>query len=892
MTLVDRPDALAALGVLQHLEARELAVGEIGKLLETEDVIARLKSKLDIGTAGLRLDPDRVEKAELDQEMTEALEEMWRQVEGTIQAPGNRGLRLELGGAAPERLAELVRKLEPATGADSLVVVRPSKRRSRSWRWPLRIGLLVDLESEPLRLALQAYGHQQLIEVVDMENRGDRCDLMMLPDPGWIEATTDRDFSVGFVVVFVQDTTDLRAELADRVAELIDTAAVAIVPQPDALEPFLQQFLDELSHNFTPDIALSHANWDRRGQLVLADPSFLDTATVTGSLAGVQAEFETAAAERRMSEGDFHHVLDELEGLNEQLSDIGFLSEGGGASATAEAAERLGPALRSIRETASEESDARRFLQAQVFLKAASSFVQRKRSFEAGEDHDIRVRIGPSSLDWVQVEREFPDHLLPDDERTHQLTVLLVAPSLFPDAMSQTVELPKNGPSRNARFEVTVPNGLDSIEATVIVYHRGNHLQTGYLSGPVTVGEEGPKATGIDFDHGQASDADLDLGSDPDVAFHKDRTQLVIHRPGHDDRTPSLAGIDKRFAKIREELFKAAQGVYQLDSDLSSGPGLKLLRMLAAQGEFIRRQLFGDDRLEEVRRVQVVSPYSADFFPVEYLYDRHPPKKDAELCPQFVAAADSDGQCPECPAKDDGSFVCPFGFWGLNRVIERQVRPRDLAGGSPPEPQIEEDLLPAVNGVVLAASNEVNGDNENEVSEMLAALGDITGDRAYLAHNWGEWRDLTEDHYPVLLVALPHNVDTELGFQALQIGKDQDLAINEIGTDYKPPRESVILLLGCNTAAAEVDYEDFVAGLRSAGAAVVVGTTTYVLGMQAAPVAREFVRRFWSRTGSEVQPMGEVLRSVRTRMVRDGNPLALAVAAYGGADWRLAPKGD
>jgi len=36
--------------------------------------------------------------------------------------------------------------------------------------------------------------------------------------------------------------------------------------------------------------------------------------------------------------------------------------------------------------------------------------------------------------------------------------------------------------------------------------------------------------------------------------------------------------------------------------------------------------------------------------------------------------------------------------------------------------------------------------------------------------------------------------------------------------------------------------------------------------------------------------MGEVLRSVRTRMVRGGNPLALAVAAYGGADWRLAPK--
>ena len=325
MTLIDRPDALAAMGVLQHLEARDIAVDEIGKLLEGGDLVARLKEKLDIGTARLRLDPDRVENTELDQEVTEALEEMWRQVEGTIKAPGNRGLRLELGGAAPERLAELVRKLEHATGADSLVVVRPSKRGRRSWRWPLRIGLLVDLESELLRHGLQAYGHQNLIELVDMENWGDRCDLMMLPNRDRIEVATDREFSAGFVVVFVDGSMDSRAELAARVAELIDTAAVAIVPQPDTLEAFLQEFLDELSHNFTPDIALSHANWHRRGQLVLADPSFLDTATVTGSLAGVQAEFETATAERRMSEGEFHDALDELEGLNQQLSDIGFL---------------------------------------------------------------------------------------------------------------------------------------------------------------------------------------------------------------------------------------------------------------------------------------------------------------------------------------------------------------------------------------------------------------------------------------------------------------------------------------------------------------------------------------------------------------------------------------
>jgi hypothetical protein len=192
--------------------------------------------------------------------------------------------------------------------------------------------------------------------------------------------------------------------------------------------------------------------------------------------------------------------------------------------------------------------------------------------------------------------------------------------------------------------------------------------------------------------------------------------------------------------------------------------------------------------------------------------------------------------------------------------------------------------------VVLAASDHVNDENPNEVTETLAALNEITDARSYLASDWQQWRQLSSEHQPVLLVALPHNVDNELGFQALQISADRELALNEIGTDYRPPPESVILLLGCNTAAAVVEYEDFIAGLRGAGAAVVVGTITYVLGMQAAPLAREFVRQFWSLGADQAVPLGEVVRAVRTRMVRDGNPLALAMTAFGGADWRLAPK--
>jgi hypothetical protein len=539
-----------------------------------------------------------------------------------------------------------------------------------------------------------------------------------------------------------------------------------------------------------------------------------------------------------------------------------------------------------------EPAKAPRFLQVDVFLSEDGALTRRTRSFERDRSHEIQVLYAPPDAGRIQLDEALPDHLLPPEEEKHELTVLLVADALFDGVLSQTIELPKTGPSEVAKFSVRVPGDVDAVELMVIVLHRGTHIQSGYLNGPATEGEHDPRASGFVFRKGQMSAADRDHGDRPELTFYKDGRQLVIHRQGHPDRTPSMAGMDKRMGKIRDALFDGAHGVYQLDSGLSSGPGLKLLRLLAAQGEYMRRKLFGDDTLDEVRRLQVVSPYSADFFPVEYLYDRHPPDPDAELCPTFASSTGAGNTCEGCTAPDDGSIVCPLGFWGLNRVIERQVRPIDLDGDSPPEPSRERDLLPAVNGVVLAASNHVNDEDPDEVSDTLAALNEITGTRSYLAQDWEQWQQLTREHHPVLLVALPHNVDNDLGFQALQISADQELALNEIGTEYRPPAESVILLLGCNTAAAAVEYEDFIAGLRSAGASVVVGTITYVLGMQAAPLAREFVRQFWSHSSTESIPMGELVRAVRTRMVRDGNPLALAITAYGGADWRLTPRGE
>jgi hypothetical protein len=97
-----------------------------------------------------------------------------------------------------------------------------------------------------------------------------------------------------------------------------------------------------------------------------------------------------------------------------------------------------------------------------------------------------------------------------------------------------------------------------------------------------------------------------------------------------------------------------------------------------------------------------------------------------------------------------------------------------------------------------------------------------------------------------------------------------------------------MLLLGCNTANSEVGYQDFVYEMRSSGAAIAVATLTYVLGFQAARLPREFVRQIGSAGGQLT--IGTIMRLVRARMLAEDNIMALAITAFGDADWRFGEE--
>ena len=101
-----------------------------------------------------------------------------------------------------------------------------------------------------------------------------------------------------------------------------------------------------------------------------------------------------------------------------------------------------------------------------------------------------------------------------------------------------------------------------------------------------------------------------------------------------------------------------------------------------------------------------------------------------------------------------------------------------------------------------------------------------------------------------------------------------------------------MLLIGCETTFAKVQFDDFVSAFRFAGAKVVVSTVATILGRHAAPAAQRLTELIDELTRAGPIRVGEVLLAARRSLLAEGMPMALGLTAYGDADWRLASARD
>lgn len=136
-----------------------------------------------------------------------------------------------------------------------------------------------------------------------------------------------------------------------------------------------------------------------------------------------------------------------------------------------------------------------------------------------------------------------------------------------------------------------------------------------------------------------------------------------------------------------------------------------------------------------------------------------------------------------------------------------------------------------------------------------------------------------------LLVLLPH---TDYVRPSLEIST-KTLRRGQIHTDHVTGGHDVapiVLLFGCQTTGTVDDRAGFASAFMAQHAGMVFTSLTPLLGTHAATLARRLVGMLRDPTRPRCR-VGELTTVFRADAVRAGELAALAITAYGDADWRV-----
>jgi hypothetical protein len=142
---------------------------------------------------------------------------------------------------------------------------------------------------------------------------------------------------------------------------------------------------------------------------------------------------------------------------------------------------------------------------------------------------------------------------------------------------------------------------------------------------------------------------------------------------------------------------------------------------------------------------------------------------------------------------------------------------------------------------------------------------------------------------------MPH-VDQTGREPTLEIG-DDELERIDVSAQYVcfPPRTDdrpgpLVLLLGCETAAAPVAHRTMTSRFLTQGASIVLGTRMPVVAEAAPIVGAAIIRALLAQSGAEHAVFGEAVRVARCQLVAEGQLVALALVALGDGGWRVPPR--
>lgn len=566
-----------------------------------------------------------------------------------------------------------------------------------------------------------------------------------------------------------------------------------------------------------------------------------------------------------------------------------------------------------------------RYIQAQLGEPGSPAHLAAGAPLQADHPYRLAVHIGPPDPAWLGPPPgdSFPEDQLPETEEHHRLQVAFFEPFHAPQPQLQTLLLPQRGSSAPVYFNFrTLPDRAD-FEARIVILYENRILQTALLRTRVLTSHRPALAdgeTGLHLVIEALVRTNLQqLEDEP----HFDASLVLNHTPsgepgmqafgGDQPLVISLGGVQPLISAIKHELGAIYRSPERFEDGLWGSASQALLFRLAVSGSLLytsllRNQALADHPLFTHDRLQIITTNVASFLPLEYIYDRQPPRlgpPQAPLCPrQKAEPCLQSGMCI-CDIPDQRDVVCPLGFWGLRKAIERFAfeRPPDgqsLMGDvfrvSAGVNDARTELKP-FQQVIFAASQKVDEDAQHphQVHSVQAALQQASGGHADQVADWPAWQQVIAQHQPSLLVMLPHHTihpDFPI-VHGLEISTDQRRWVTELeprdvaaqGASHRP----LVFLLGCETMSSEIPYESFVAAFLGLGAAIVLGTTTSVLGYHVAPLTCKITELMQAILANGAHSFADVMLRLRRQALLDGYPMVLSLFAYGDAGWLLAP---
>lgn len=825
----------------------------------------------------------------------------------------------------------LLSEARPAVAAVSMAWQAPSPQLVLAW--PLRLGAVAAEGEAVIAAALGQWPSHRLARRVGIDRGNANCDLLVHSGTlaQLLSALTALPFRCKANVVLVAAASDAGgAQLQKQIHAIAQhTSASGIVlwtRQADAetCGSALNAFVNEFSHDQPLDQALHAAS-----QHV---PVGTASAWLTDALAGLhlRALAATLVARAQALPAGTAIKLKDLSGrwvrsvapvttrsnstaramrkgyvdvdtVRLDPSQLDYVGESHGASELA----TLGDAVASARTTTEAETHrAARYLQQQSFVRRRGRYAPAAGGFVAGTPALVRIRIGPPQGPWQSAPAEFPAEALPPGYQQWRLTVWLTESRQLDEPLRKTITLPIDGASTECEFRFT-PRSAGPFDGRISVLHRGRVLQTAALRGGV-IADGAPadaKAMPVlaDIVPVRQRLGDLEGRRQFDLAF------VTNHTNGGEPRAVALSADHAWISDVTKSLVvtqdintalsRVAKSVADYAEGLSGEKGRALFVDLAKKGAWLQLYLVNNQinrpgnrpDVAEQEYIQIVSTRSDAIVPFEFIYDHKVPDDDAAICPQWRDALEH-GNCAQGCNGGDARRVCPLGFWGLRKVIERhQVSPELAAPGRElflqSEPGRDTTELPLGGTALFASSKKVPHAAQNTVT---AALTQKLGMAPVQATNWSDWATMVGQARPHFLLALPHtdgtgaNVTLEIGGTTIGTIQVKPAHVHPAKDDARP----LVALLGCDTAGTANEYAEHVAVFRDRGAAVVIGTIATVFGEHAARVGVLLAQELLP-DGAPPQRLGEAMRALKRRALLEDLLMPLCVVAYGDADWRL-----